>query len=55
LEWPLLSLSLERWDPLEEVLVPDVSSKASLFDTLEAELSSEPELSVEVALLLKGL
>ena len=55
LEWLLLFFSLERCEPLEELLVPEVSRRASLFDTLLAELLSEPELSVDVARLLKGL
>ena len=55
LERLLLSFCLERCDPLEELLVPEVSSLASLFDTFLAELSSEPELSEDVARLLRGL
>ena len=40
---------------MEELLDPEVSSWATLFATLIAELSSDPELSVDVARLLRGL
>jgi hypothetical protein len=55
LERLLLSFCLDRCDPLEELLAPEVSSWASLLTTILAELSSELELSEDVALLLRGL
>jgi hypothetical protein len=49
-----LSWGLDLWEPLEELLVPEVSSKASLFDTFLG--VSSPEVSVsDVSAQLTGL
>ena len=53
-EWERLSFVLDLWEPLEEVLVPEVSRIASLSATLLGESSSDVE-SDELSLVLIGL
>ena len=54
-EWERLSFCLDLCEPLEEVLVPEVSRIASRSATFLGESSSDVELSVELSLVLIGL
>ena len=55
LEWDLLSFDLEECEPFEVLLLPEVSSLASLLATFKGDSSSEVELSGELVLVLIGL